>query len=153
MPVMTDVGVSRLAAKQNYPGLHECGQLRLDNLLFFVLTSRKKSGGLQQSFYNGHYHVGRERGTYIRLDSTNRQADHDTILALQMLAKNISFDELPRKDASLIDLDEQLIKTQLASQFSKMTQQHYTSLGITVKQGKLFIPTNGGLLLFAKNRF
>ena len=96
--------------------------------------------------------AGLERGTYIRLGSSNRLADHETILSLQMLAKNISFDELPYIGSSLSDLNETLIAKQLSYKFSNVTRQQYSSLGILTRRGNQLIPTHGGILLFAKNR-
>jgi ATP-dependent DNA helicase RecG len=96
--------------------------------------------------------VGLTKGVYIRLGSTNRVADHEHILALQMLAKNISFDELPCIGSILSDLDENIIQSRLASKIGKITQNHYQSLGIITKHLNKPAVTNGGVLLFAKNR-
>lgn len=96
--------------------------------------------------------AGLERGTYIRLGSTNRMADHETILSLQMLAKNVSFDELSCVGSSLSDLDQALITKQLSYKFTNITRQQYPSLGILTRRANQLIPTNGGMLLFAKNR-
>ncbi len=97
--------------------------------------------------------VGMEKGTYIRLGSTNRLADSETILSLQMLSKNILFDELPCLGAKVDDLDHEVIATWMAPKFSKFSKKHYESLGIVTRQSSKLAPTNGAILLFAKNRF
>lgn len=71
-----------------------------------------------------------ERGVYVRLGSTNRIADSETILSLQLLAKNISFDELPCVGASISDINEPLIKEDLSSKLGGITHRQYSSLGI-----------------------
>ena len=53
------------------------------------------------------YHLknkGEIEGTYIRLGSTNRKADHDTIEELRRRRMNIGFDEIEVQEASVEDL-------------------------------------------------
>lgn len=97
--------------------------------------------------------AGLERGTYVRLGSTNRVADIQTILSLQMLAKNTSFDELPCVGATLADIDDEIIKSYLSPSFGEITRKQYESLGIITRQHNRQFPTNGGILLFARDRF
>jgi len=97
--------------------------------------------------------AGLEYGTYVRLGSTNRLADSKIILSLQMLAKNVAFDELPCTQATLSDINQQLIQTSLAPTFNNITEKNYESLNIISKQHNQLYPTNGGILLFAPNRF
>jgi len=97
--------------------------------------------------------VGIENGTYIRLGSTNRVADGETILSLQMLSKNILFDELPCLGARADDLDHEIIATWMAPNFTKFAKKNYESLGIVTSRNNKSVPTNGAVLLFAKNRF
>jgi ATP-dependent DNA helicase RecG len=97
--------------------------------------------------------VGIERGTYVRLGSTNRVADSETILSLQMLSKNILFDELPCLGARADDLDHEIIATWMAPKFTKFAKKNYESLGIVTGRNNKSVPTNGAVLLFAKNRF
>lgn len=97
--------------------------------------------------------AGLERGTYVRVGSTNRLADSEIILSLQMLAKNTSFDELPCVGTTLSDIDDEIVKTYLSPMFRGITKKQYESLGIISRRhGKLY-PTNGGILLFGQNRF
>ncbi|OGT48825.1 MAG: hypothetical protein A3E82_08430 [Gammaproteobacteria bacterium RIFCSPHIGHO2_12_FULL_38_11] len=96
---------------------------------------------------------GLERGTYIRVGSTNRAADSETILSLKMLAKNISFDELPCIKASINDLDSKEISTYLSPVFGEITKKQYESLGLITRQHAQQRPTNAGILLFCPDRF
>ncbi len=97
--------------------------------------------------------IGMEKGTYVRLGSTNRVADSGTLLSLQMLSKNILFDELPCLGAKADDLNNDIITTHVAPHFSKFAKKNYESLGILTRQSNKIVPTNGAMLLFAKNRF
>src|SRR3972149_4317489 len=62
------------------------------------------------------YHLkskGEIEGTYIRVGSTNRKADIETIEELRRQRINISFDETPVIDASIEDLDARNIEIYL----------------------------------------
>lgn len=96
---------------------------------------------------------GLERGTYVRVGSTNRLADSSTILSLQMLAKNTTFDELPCIGSRISDIDNNIIQNSLSSIFNGISEKQYESLGIASRQHGKLLPTNGGILLFSHNRF
>jgi len=96
--------------------------------------------------------VGIEKGTYVRLGSTNRVADGETIISLQMLSKNILFDELPCLGAKEKDLNDELISTWLGPKFADFNKKSYESLGLLTKQSNKLLPTNGAILLFSNNR-
>jgi len=96
---------------------------------------------------------GLERGTYIRIGSTNRLADSETILSLKMLAKNTTFDELPCIGATLADIDSDTLKNSLSPIFGSISEKQYESFGIVSRQHGKLLPTNGGILLFSRNRF
>jgi len=91
--------------------------------------------------------AGLEKGTFVRLGSTNRVADHQTILSLQLLAKNTSFDELPVLSAKISDIDDELLKICLMPVYRELTQKNYESLGLLARQNNKSYPTNAGLLL------
>lgn len=55
--------------------------------------------------------AGMEKGTYIRLGSTNRKADTETLESLKRLSKNVSFDELPCIGASMVNFPEETLLT------------------------------------------
>lgn len=97
--------------------------------------------------------LGLERGTYVRIGSTNRLADNEIILSLQMLSRNIFFDELPCIGATVADIDDKLVKTSLSPVFGAINKKQYESLNIVTSKNGKSLPTNGGVLLFCPNRF
>jgi predicted HTH transcriptional regulator len=54
---------------------------------------------------------GPENGVYVRLGSTNRQADRELIAELRRTAEGIAFDELPMPELSIDDLDLLAVKS------------------------------------------
>ncbi|NLN39774.1 MAG: AAA family ATPase, partial [Smithella sp.] len=48
---------------------------------------------------------GPETGVYVRLGSTNRQADRELIAELRRSVEGVSFDEMPMPELSPVDLD------------------------------------------------
>ncbi|NYT60500.1 putative DNA binding domain-containing protein [Alcaligenaceae bacterium] len=94
---------------------------------------------------------GPEQGVYIRLGSTNRQADPALIAELHRGTKGIIFDEMPMPGLSVDDLD--LVAA--AELFgSKQTLDEKTLLTLKLlrpEQGRL-VPTHGAILLFGKDR-
>lgn len=122
-----------------------------------ILSFRKKELlVIQVPHMAGLYYlksVGMEKGTYIRFGSTNRIADSETIISLQMLSKNILFDELPCLGAKENDLNDDIISTWLEPKFSDFSKKNYESLGILTRQSGKLLPTNGAILLFGNNRF
>lgn len=97
--------------------------------------------------------AGLEKGIFIRLGSTNRIADKETISYLHRLAKQISFDEMPCVGASLNELDDDLILEILHPYYKNIAKNHYKSIGLVAEHQNKFFPTYGGILLFGKNRF
>lgn len=91
-------------------------------------------------------------GTYIRYGSSNRLADPETLANLQRLAKRISFDELVCPNATINDLDKQLIDKHLKGAIKSISDKHYESLGLISYHGKKKQPTYGGLLLFNNDK-
>lgn len=89
---------------------------------------------------------GEEHGTYIRLGSTNRKADLETIKKLRLLASNISFDELPSLKGSI---DESYLKETFQSINKSPTKKQYQMLGIYSDHFGEVKPSVGGVLLFS----
>lgn len=122
-----------------------------------ILSFRKKELLIiQVPHMAGPYYlksVGMEKGTYVRLGSTKRVADRETIISLQMLSKNILFDELPCLGTTEKDLNDNIISTWLEPKFTGFSKKNYESLGILTKQSNRLLPTNGSILLFGSNRF
>lgn len=92
---------------------------------------------------------GPELGVYVRFGSTNRRVDAEMLDALRLLAKKISYDELPHpkgklNEDALIDIFHWVGK--------KPTAHVLENLGVeTSSSGKKYL-SNGGVLLFGSNR-
>jgi len=97
--------------------------------------------------------TGLEKGIYIRLGSTNRLADAETIAYLQRLGRQISFDEIPCVGAHINELDDKTILKTLRPILKNIDKKHYKSLGLTTLHHNKSYPTNAGILLFGMNRF
>ncbi len=99
--------------------------------------------------------IGHENGTYVRLGSTNRQADSDLIGELQRGLSRVSFDSMPMPHLALDDLDINAIQDDFFDKISadkKINDNTLQSLRIlTLAQGKI-VPTQGGILLYGKDR-
>lgn len=88
---------------------------------------------------------------FVRLGSTNRQADVDLIAELRRTATGESFDErpLPELGADVIDLQA---ASELFQNQRKISEKELETLRILTRFEKRRVPTVGGLLLFGKNR-
>lgn len=95
---------------------------------------------------------GVEKGTYVRLGSTNRLADGSMVMELQRLSENRTFDELPAIGSSVEDLDLEEIKNRFKQVHKKFSEASAISLKLLVKKHNQLIPTNGAILLWGKNR-
>ncbi len=94
---------------------------------------------------------GADRGTYVRIGSTNRRADAELIQELRRLIRGESFDEQP-----MLDVDSEALDFRVASEsFAPVRTLHRRDLATlrltTDYQGRQ-VPTNGGLLLFGNER-
>lgn len=94
--------------------------------------------------------MGIDNGTYVRLGSTNRQADGQLIAELQRGVAGISFDKLPMPALSVNDLNLTAIRTD----FPARSIDHTTlqSLKILVRDQGNLVPSHGGILLYGKDR-
>lgn len=94
---------------------------------------------------------GAEKGTYIRVGSSNRRADADLIRELRRVASGESFDEQP-----MPQLDSEAVDFRAASEsFTRVRRLIRRDLEtlrlVTGHQGRR-VPTVGGVLLFGKDR-
>ena len=89
---------------------------------------------------------------YIRLGSTNRLADLETISSLQRLAKNISFDEIACVPAKLEELNVAQITNALGKSYKKLDKKYYQSFGIIAPHADKMYVSCGGILLFVNDR-
>ncbi len=94
---------------------------------------------------------GPEAGVYVRLGSTNRQADRELIGELRRTAEGIPFDEMPMPELSARDLDIRAAQEAFGDGRKLDEQTLLTLKLLTQHQGKP-VPTKGGVLLFGKQR-
>jgi predicted HTH transcriptional regulator len=105
------------------------------------------------SYSRPHYikSAGSEKGVYVRVGSSNRQADRELIAELRRFASGESYDEEP-----LPDLDPEAIDFRAASELfaskRKLKKADLDTLHIVTKHQGRKVPTVGGLLLFGHER-
>lgn len=94
---------------------------------------------------------GLENSVYIRVGSTNRLADQQTIQEIKRVSTSKCFDEEPLPTLSPEALDFRLA-SEYFSEFKSLKNTDMETLSLLIKyQGKT-VPTVGGLLLFGKER-
>ena len=94
---------------------------------------------------------GVDGGVYVRLGSTNRQADRELIAELRRLVEGVSFDEMPMPELSVDDLDLTAAQVLFGDSRTLDEQTLITLKLLTRYQGRL-VPTKGAILLFGKQR-
>jgi predicted HTH transcriptional regulator len=105
------------------------------------------------SYARPHYLVkgGLEKGTYVRVGSTNRRADTELIEELRRVARGESFDEqpLPELDSEAVDF---LAASESCASIRELEHRDLETLRrVTTNQGRK-VPTVGGILLFGRER-
>ncbi len=94
---------------------------------------------------------GLQSGTYVRVGSTNRQADAQLIAEMQRFAIGETFDEWPMPEVNSEAVDFGLASESFAP-VRKLRRRHLETLRLlTLHQGRL-VPTVGGMLLFGRER-
>ena len=94
---------------------------------------------------------GREHGVYVRLGSTNRQADAQLIAELQRGVAGISFDAMPMPDLSIEALDFKAIQQDFSGR-KAVDERMLQSLRILVKDQHRLVPSHGGMLLYGLDK-
>ena len=94
---------------------------------------------------------GPETGVYVRLGSTNRQADRELVGELRRSVEGVSFDELPLPDLSIDDLDMEAAQKAFAG-VRKLDEQALLTLKLLTRHQNKQVPTKGGILLFGRQR-
>lgn len=94
---------------------------------------------------------GPETGVYVRLGSTNRQADRELIAELRRSAEGVSFDEMPMPQLSMDDLDLKTARRLFKGHRELDDQELFTLKLLCREQGRQ-VPTKGAVLLFGKER-
>jgi ATP-dependent DNA helicase RecG len=100
-----------------------------------------------------HYlkNKGLEKGTYVRVGSTNRLADATLIKELQRITRSEAYDEepMPELNSEVIDFR---VASELFSEYRKLKASDLETLKLVTKYQGRTVPTVGGMLLFGKER-
>ncbi len=120
-----------------------------------MVTVEGKTLLMVEVFLSGtrpHYFkaAGIDTGVYVRLGSTNRQADAQLIVELQRGVAGISFDALPMPNLVLEALDLPAIRSDFADKTPD--ERMLQSLKILVRHQDRLVPSQGGILLYGKER-
>ncbi|MDR1431220.1 MAG: putative DNA binding domain-containing protein, partial [Propionibacteriaceae bacterium] len=94
---------------------------------------------------------GPDEGVYLRLGSTNRQADLPMIRELERTALGKTFDQLPAAGQTLDSLDMEALAGMLERPVDAETLRTLTLAAPQGDDDKL-VPTNGGILLAGRRR-
>lgn len=94
---------------------------------------------------------GPEKGVFVRLGSTNRQADRELVAELRRSAEGIAFDELPAPGLTAADLDLKAADDAFRGRRELDEKALLTLKLLRPEQGGL-VPTKGAILLFGKDR-
>lgn len=103
------------------------------------------------------YVVSGETRPYIRVGSSNREAQDEEIRRLYVEGSEGGFEALPCRSAILADLSQALIAAYVQRREETSGQplglswdEMLRSLGCLVKDGEQWVPTNAGVMLFAE---
>ncbi len=94
--------------------------------------------------------LGKEKGVMVRLGSSSREASAEMIEELKRIHHAQGFDALPCPQASYDDLDHALLKELFSRVDQSVTQAKLKTLKILVPYGDTIVPSNAGVILFAK---
>lgn len=94
---------------------------------------------------------GPERGTYVRVGSTNRRADSDLVAEMRRHARGEGFDEqaIPDLDSEALDFRA---ASELFSPIRRLTRRDLVTLRLLTRHQGRTVPTVGGFLLFGRER-
>jgi len=94
---------------------------------------------------------GAETGVYVRLGSTNRQADCELIAELCRSVEGVAFDEMPMSELSIDDIDTQAID-QSAREKSPIGERELRTLKLLVPHQGRLVPSKGAIILYGRDR-
>ena len=95
---------------------------------------------------------GRDKGTYIRIGSTNRLADKAYIARLDRIRQNISFDEeIVYLDDIELDIDD-FIRFYRKETEKSIDGENLKTLGLLRTERDQIFPTNAGIMLQSKKQ-
>jgi ATP-dependent DNA helicase RecG len=95
--------------------------------------------------------LGPEKGTFVRVGSTNRVADAPLRAELGRLGRGLAYDETPMPDFSAEDLDLPTVRGLFANR-RRVADADLRALRIVTQHQGRFVPTIGGFVLFGRNR-
>lgn len=103
------------------------------------------------------YLVSGETRPYVREGSSNREAQDDEVRRLYIEGSEGGFEALPCRDATIADLSEVLIAAYVRRREETSGQplglsweEALCGLGCLAERGETWVPTNAGIMLFAK---
>ena len=94
---------------------------------------------------------GLGHGAYVRLGSTNRQADAELVAEMQRFASGESFDERPMPALGSQALDIR-VASELFAPVRKLTRRNLETLRLLTSHQGRPVPTVGGVLLCGRDR-
>jgi ATP-dependent DNA helicase RecG len=120
-----------------------------------LITIENKTLLVAEVFLSGmrpHYlkREGLENGVYVRLGSTNRQADPQLVTELQRGVAGVSFDCMPMPDLDLDALDLAAIEKDFGDKGAG--EAKLRSLRLLVQDQGRLVPSRGAVLLYGKDR-
>jgi ATP-dependent DNA helicase RecG len=94
---------------------------------------------------------GSDRGVYVRLGSTSRRAEPETLAELRRQAAGESFDLFARSDVTFDDLDKARMKVAFEGHDVPLRAAKLEALGVLTRyQGKV-VATNGAVILLGED--
>lgn len=93
-----------------------------------------------------------EESAYVRIGSTNRIADSAILSELRRLSTNECYDELPKRDYTIDDIDLEVMHQVFEENKKKLTEKTMLSLKILIRHNSKIFPSYGGILLFGKHK-
>ena len=105
--------------------------------------------------FSGVFFVKKEgpvAGVYLRHGSTNRQATADQLAELRRQAQAGTFDSQLCAAATLADFDQPAAQAAFEQVDIKLTRAKMETLGLLVRSGDAWLPTNGAIILFGTAR-
>ncbi len=94
---------------------------------------------------------GEQQGVFVRLGSTNRQADLSLIEELKRSTTSKGFDELPLLEADATDINFQAL-TETFKTIRTLEENDMEKLRLLTRVQERLVPTIGGMLLFGECR-
>jgi len=93
---------------------------------------------------------GAQRGCYIRLGSTNRQAGPEFIAEIERAKGGQSFDQLPCHGTTPADLDFVKVEKAFSAMGRTIGESKLETLGVVVPHAGGLAVSNGGVILFGR---